>query len=416
MRVLQFLRSRIAVVVAALLLCGALAWGYSLDGDIESAWGELAVPTQPITFGDLKAVTGCIDCVIAGLDPYVEANHCYPMGGRFNLPRAWLWLRYMGVNGDTADATGVIYMLLLLAAFLLIFRTKTWFGGIAAVLGILSPPVLLGMERGNGDVLIFSLLVIALSATMRLAPGPRRYVVGGFLAFLTAMKIYPAVAAAAIVRTRKDVGPAALIAVVGVAALLLTSWSVLGEVYRNTPTVNWFAFGNINIFVAMIGLDWISAPDSLETLHVVVDLVTIAVIVNAAILALYLRSRRSGFFPRLDPDNRCDVVAVAALAVFCFVFCLGSSYNYRLLYLLAPLAALVKAHDEAKHPAAKPAIIVLLAFLWLSGQWLYWPIYGFALFYEPLDWLVFIGAGSWLFVTLWDRVVPQGGRARAATP
>jgi hypothetical protein len=52
-------------------------------------------------------------------------------------------------------------------------------------------------------------------------------------------------------------------------------------------------------------------------------------------------------------------------------------------------------------------IIFLVVFLWLSGQWLFWPTQEFAPLYEPLDWIVFVGAGSWLFVTLWDRVMPR---------
>ena len=404
MRVWQFIRSRIAVLAAVLVLGGALAWGYSEYGELEPAWGEMGVPMQAVTFGDLRAVMGCIDCTLLELNPYVESNRCYPLGGRFNLPRAWLWLRFLGANEERTNVIGFIYLLLEFTAFALIFRPKRAISNIAVFLTILSPPMLLGMERGNGDLLIFSLLVIGLALAMRLTLRGRRNAVGWLLTYLTAMKIYPAVAVTAIIRQRKDIAAAIVIFLAGLAALLLSSWDVLGEVYANTPTTTYLAFGNVNIFVAMSRFGWFGLTEDFDALRFTADLVTVLVIAVSAFVARRVAKRRPDFFPRLDPDDLRDVVTMATLAEFCIVFCMGSSYYYRLLLLVGGLAGLIKAHDENPRPLTRFAIVTLTIFFWFSGGMVIWPLWPyFTLVYEPLDWLVFVGAGSWLLVTLYQR-------------
>jgi hypothetical protein len=287
--------------------------------------------------------------------------------------------------------------------------------------------VLLGMERGNGDILIFALIVLGTFLVQR--SSCRRFGFGGLLAFVTALKIYPVVAVAAVIKKNKDLDYAAIIFVVAVGALLATSWGGLDSVFANTPiggqsvddinllpVATNLSFGNICAFIVLHSFPWLNLPDDSGSLRLIADVVSVAVAAVAVYFGIRVERRRPGFFPRLDPDDTRDVVAVACLAIFCFAFCLGSNYNYRLLFLLGALPPILRAYDRASHIFAMIMTGVLLLFLWQSlgvfqapKAWS-WEIYPYVR--EPLAWLTFAGAISWLGATLYGRCqypAPEAG-------
>ena len=89
------------------------------------------------------------------------------------------------------------------AALLLIFRTTQtitfWF----TVLLLLSFPTTLAVERGNGDVLMFSIIVLSFYAQPMLRRSAGWSLAAFAVAVTTLLKIYPVAAAVANVKERK---------------------------------------------------------------------------------------------------------------------------------------------------------------------------------------------------------------------
>jgi hypothetical protein len=68
------------------------------------------------------------------------------------------------------------------------------------------------------------------------------------------------------------------------------------------------------------------------------------------------------FLPRLDVRNRFGALAVAGLAVYCFSFILGTNYDYRLMYLLLPLAFVLRELSKKVSMGYVPLALLLIGY------------------------------------------------------
>jgi hypothetical protein len=110
---------------------------------------------------------------------------------------------------------------------------------------------------------------------------------------------------------------------------------------------------------------------------------------TASLLAgVALGSRLDRFLPRLRSNHARGAIAIACLSIFCFAFVAGSSYDYRLIYLLGVLAYLVEDTNRGVSLRSVPAAILILTLLW-KPFWL-------SIFGELFDGAVFVMASAWL--------------------
>ena len=82
-------------------------------------------------------------------------------------------------------------------------RDAPWIGSFIVLCALLSPAILFGLERGNVDTILFSLLAFGLFATRGLS-GPWKFMTrGGLIIALTVLKAYPIAACAALANHRR---------------------------------------------------------------------------------------------------------------------------------------------------------------------------------------------------------------------
>lgn len=386
-------------IVAALLLIFAFSFE-TLFASVgrEDVWRFFGVPALTPSFADMRTVTHSLECVRQGVNPYIVTT-CDPWDRVFNYPRAWLWLAPLGIGADQTNLAGWAQAALVYFCFALLFRPQTLTTGVLTLLAILAPVILLGIERGNIDLFLFSLLVLGFAVTAR-APGIIRNIGRGILiAALTVLKIFPIAAVIALVHKRGGILPAVAFAVAsGILFYLSLASGDLAMIGRNTPQGTDLSFGSTPLLFALL------QPESLQiTLQIRMLAGGIAISIGIICTALIaLRGPKAvPSLPRLEAGNLRDDVALACLCIFVFSFLLGSNWDYRLVFLSAVLPPLIRQYDDTRRFAGLLLIVGAVAFLWLSriGHHLFW-------LDEMLGWTAFVVASLWLARTMLERAGP----------
>lgn len=160
-----------------------------------SAFQYLGVPVMTPSFADLRLITSASDC-LQNSTWSMNSVSCDPWGRPFNYPSLWVHIfSFMHIDQSQTQLLGIIEIFLLVASFAYWFWRVSTFFTIPLIVNLLfvylvfvfSPPILLLVERGNVDILIFSGITIAAEFLRRKAS-----MFSGFLlVVLGTLKIYP---------------------------------------------------------------------------------------------------------------------------------------------------------------------------------------------------------------------------------
>jgi len=147
-------------------------------------------------FLDSYAILAANDAVSAGLNPYdsipldiLKRRHVYSDW--------WLGLRHLGVTRADNFVFGGICVVGFLAVALAGLKPRSLREAWVYAAVALSPPVLLGLNRANNDLIIFTLLGLPLLCVRDPVRPWRVALLGAALVAATGLKYYPAVAIAA---------------------------------------------------------------------------------------------------------------------------------------------------------------------------------------------------------------------------
>lgn len=392
-----FLRSRLPVLAAFAVVGLILSIGaFFFNGDIAKSWHLFLVPAVLPSFGDLRTVTHSIDCVLAGQDPYAVRSFD-PWQRLYNYPSIWLDLRYLGVTSRSTNLIGIIFLLMMMASLLLLFKAEKRTCAIVTFLAVLSWPVMFAMERGNIDQVVFTFLVFGFFFIERQNAKIRPYLIGALIVFLTVLKIYPVVASIVQIKNRKGALIALMTGILSVAGLILVNGKNVFRALANTPHITWMSFGAYPFFLAIsrhLPHFLAAAVDRHDrTLPSIAALVLAILSIMAG--AKY-KDRLYRFVPPLDFNRAVGCIAICCLAIYCFVFLSGSNFDYRLIFLTGVLAYLIDHMNGDDSLRSLPAAILFLLFCTTPSHTVF--------IHELLDGTVFILASAWLGTSLLDRI------------
>jgi hypothetical protein len=378
------------VVAAFLIVSMVLAGTHWHAAGVFWGWELLGVPRMPPPdhpFTDTISITRSIDCIRDGLDPYLTGL-CDPWGRTFNYPPVWLNLRTIGISSATTLTIGIAMAGVTALAFLTIFRTSSWPGFLIVLLTLLSPAILFGIERGNVDTLLFSILAFGLFATRALNEPTRRIVRAALVIGLTILKAYPiATCNLFLDRTKRGWVTAIGIGILALAAFALSSADKIQFIFANTPLTSGYSFGSAPVFLDLA--EQLTGPDFNRT-HVRWLATGVAVVLGLGVTAWAIRSHSdlSRVLPPLDRGRFADDLCLACLAVFCVCFLLGSNFNYRLIFLAGTLPKLVESYDSEREARLLIAPATVIALLWAVRL----P----NIVDHALNWVTYIGACAWI--------------------
>jgi hypothetical protein len=388
----------VAVYAAAVALA-RVAWDIDL-------WPHLGVNSAPTLFYDARNVAAASDCWALGFDPLVE-NPCDPAGRVMNYPRVWVLFHFVGLTQDRTFLFGAIVVALFFGAVLLLIGRLSLVQGAVVAVAVISPAVMLAVERGNMDLLLFVIFVLAVFAwrardrvTPMLSPA---LVLAAAIAKLYAIFALPVFVFTGERRTRW----AAYASVVVMALYLLVTFRDFRVVMSAPEGGLLYSYG-ARILIGHL-YHRFSPGEWLYGSLVAQVIAMIPVVMLSAAAWVWTRRRLTPLTAaeRLDP-----MVLAFHLGALTYLgtFLTRKSGDYRLIFLLLTLPLLLEwgagSTAALRTMLARGGLVAVIAGLWVGALS---PLIG------PWDEL-----GSWaiavMFVALLAVTVPRWMRPTAPEP
>jgi hypothetical protein len=322
-------------VLGVLLIAGMI---HRLGWDV--AWNLLNVPPMARCFGDLQAIAGAKDSLSVGFDPIV----CNPgdvLGGRsMNYPRLWLGLAYLGFSNVHVPLLGCLFITLFLFSIVLICpdRMRSWHL-VYVMLLLLSPSVLLGVERGQTDLFMFFLVVMAVLADQV----NRKWLFTLLILLGFSLKLYPVFALTCLFcpldnnASHKDMNTSILrwfvICLLYVLGYVALTWSDLILISKATPMGYYRSYGVLTWCLAAKSF----LPDWFLTLKMFAY-GTVGVL--SLVISTHAVLSKDNAHASVVSFGLARLLFIAGASIYCGTFILGSNYDYRQLFLLLVLPGL----------------------------------------------------------------------------
>ena len=372
--------STIVVVLFVLLYFGDWV-GWDL------AWRSFGVtPLQP-EFFDMHAVTDHAACTAKGFDAYV-LNPCDSITP-FNYPPVWLWLGYLGIDGSDSAWLAVLITVAALGVLVTLQKGRSIGEGVITSLAILSPSMMMGIERGNID--LFILALVGSAALIFAEHRPVRMVGAVALVGLAVvLKLHPVFCVALASRfSRRTFFFAVTLAAASLIYFVIIS-DYLPIIRHNTPSMSLLSYG---YKVPFLGFDQLLAEvgrprTGLANTWVPITAAILTVILAAAIA---LRAFRHSSSLCTVATGVAGTAFLFGAGIYCGSFMLGANFTYRLMFLLLCLPQLQDWRsgtfpDRDRTVAiANVLIVTVLVALWLNGNSIF-------MFVPQLtDWVLFLG-------------------------
>ena len=348
-----------AIVVA--LLCQTLGW--------EPTWRTLGVtPLQP-PFFDMHVINDYAACAWKGADAY--APHACNVDN-YNYPPVWLWLGLLGIEGSDSGWLAAIGIVAAAVVTTLLFRQRAWSDGVIALLAILSPPVMMGIERGNLDLLILALVGSA-ALVYRETRVRHEAATIALLSLGIVLKLFPMFCVSLASRFSKR---RFIFASILAALSLVYLGSILNYVFlirQNVPTTFILSYGYKAIF---LGIDHLRSEAEISPIRLdetwAPEAAVVFVLICASIVALQT-FRRGSSFCEIDTSVAGTAFLFGA-GIYCGTFLLGTNFIYRLMFLLLCIPQLQdwqlrRGQRGAPSDTAESCLFgSVLGVLWLNGS------------------------------------------------
>ena len=329
------------------------ATAYLLSTSNWQQWGVEVMPTttsSPTSFADLANITYTADCIAQGL----PIEPCDPYGRPFQ-PYVVLPARMLVILGLGSESTGTIgtvlgFVTVALVAGLAFLVASRWRRGAlplvvtqaAVTLGAISPGVVLGIERGQIESLTALLVVFSLIAftsrtrvkwlgvpTSLLSTALKYLTVGMFLAFANwhtiAKRKWPVLTAAAIS------GVFLLLSVPQLRQAAQTSES-------GVPQTTMSAFGLTNTIASPLAGPTLSYLPPADVAEAWPALRLVGFVLFAVLVAVSYMILRRIELP--SADSLTWILTIGSGGVLLLPYLIGSSNDYRLIFLLPMIAGL----------------------------------------------------------------------------
>lgn len=333
------------------------------------SWGRLGVPGfgDGLAFGDLRNVTTAWECVRRGI-AVLPVNPCDPQQRPANYPRLWLVPSFLGLGESSTVALGILVAIaFVVAAIAVVPAAASVKVGLLYGAAVCSPAVMLGVQRGNVDLLLFALVVLAVILSTRRLRG---WIWANALVFLAAaLKLFPIFAAGFLVRrVRRGAPAAATIAVLaGFAIYALATLGTIRAIDRAVPQSDVLSFGVRRVS------EWLGGATRAESSLRAWDGIVVVAVAAAVVLC---RRRLRVELPGGDGRELDLFWAGACVYVGCYA--LFRSFDYRLVFALMAVPQLTRWAGE-RSLLATATLVALFGALWLDTAWSGVPVVGAAL-------------------------------------
>jgi hypothetical protein len=317
-----------AIVIGYFVLIGLPV--VLLHVSLTSVWKSWGVPALNPHFGDLVGLIAGIENQDAGRG-VGEPNPFDPWHRPYNNPALWLVLKYVGLNRQTEILFGIGFVALFFFSAFHVLKRLTKLQGVYAGLFLISPVVMTGVERGNVDLILFSLLAAALALRRQPLWATLILVLAGIL------KYHPVGALLALLSPpwRRTL-PYLALALVLILVYELAHLKELAAVSAVAPHEAYFTFGSATfaLWIAKLGgTEIINYPNMLIWSDVTLLAVAAIAFVKRPYIAVETAWERELFAFRIGAG------------IYLFSFALGANSDYRMTFFLFCLPLLFRLRE-----------------------------------------------------------------------
>ncbi len=307
-------------------------------------------------FLDLQGLLAANEAAGRGLDPYA-LNPLDPYQRPLLYSTWWLWPGHPGLTRADTGRLGYALVAATLAAALLIWRVRSWREAIICIAVLASPAWLLAVYRANNDLVIFVLLALAVWMLQR-AGQVWRTIGAALTGAMVILKYYPAAAVIGLLRAPRRRELLALFALV--AGIIAVGWPSLVPAFE---AISRYGF----VVTASVGLQAFGIKVLGESVVPWLPAAAGWIAGLASLFGGYLLAGGSGAARSPGSEDRFMAAAVAgAVMLGCFV--IGTSYNYKLVFLWALVPWVLRDAPEALgRNQARALLALLLADCWAGG-------------------------------------------------
>lgn len=335
--------NRIAIVIFvfiwAAIFSGVFAFGWL------NTWGFLLVPSMHPPFADMRTVQGAIESIALGYNPQIF-NPGDPWQRSMNYPSVWILIANvfsLQIERNYLIFVGMIVFTYLIACFLLLRK----YPSIWLVLALFSGSSLLAVERGNNDLVIFTILYFSVIAPVLLG--------GALIIFGSILKIYPIFSALSLYKNKLIL----LIVVVVMALIFIDKIGELKIIKAGTPVSASLSYGAASFSQA------IDLKHGITINSWWVNLILIA----SSFVLLNIRK-----LTERVASVECEEVTVrlflTGAALFLGTFIFSSNWDYRLIFLIFCIPYINKIRADSLK------ILILTLILVASNQMLLFKLIG----------------------------------------
>jgi hypothetical protein len=314
-----------------------------------STWNSLLVPEMPLPFADMRTVQGSVESIAQGLNPQID-NPGDPWGRRMNYPSVWVWIAdFFNFQSETNYLVFVSIMvsLYIYCCYRIMLKSRSFL----ALLVIFSGSSLLAVERGNNDLVIFTLLYLAayISPLTRTVP----------LLIAVALKIFPVLVIPALIKEKANAAVFGTLSII----LIVFMWQELGTIRAGTPRASMLSYGSVTVATTIAKSVPVLGGESLPFKfdHKIVSLVLIL-----SVLIVYVSKVR--FFdesPRSQGEFNNRLFLFGAL-IYVGTFLLSGNWDYRLIFLLLCIPSIAEMRSRAGKYLMFACILLAANYLVLS--------------------------------------------------
>ncbi len=365
------------------------------------------IPALELPFADMNYIFASLDCARRGVP---ATSVCPAAGYSFIYPKTFYLLLPTGLSAADTRAAVIVTFLIFSLSIPIFLDARSWKECFYYLVILVSPPVILALERGNIDLLAISLVAIAAIQLQA------RYMTSLALAWvvLAAMlKVYPALAIlVGLGRVRKLYVLMAGLAIVAGFWMQLDQLRYLSRHVEQTTSYSWgypVPFIALRASLGTRNMAWL-IPQGLD--HAAQILSPLLCLVVA--LAL-IRSGRTVSLMTL----RHGPAMLAGSSMYCFCWLNGTNYDYRYLVLLLAMPFLFDAASTSAFKLwAKLGLLCMPTMFWLAAN----PRHTILVVAQQLmTWLVFmlLLTATIAYIIEWGRsasLLRVGAVARRTTP
>ena len=357
------------------------------------------VPVSKFIFLDMQLITGSAESIEDGFDPLVQ-NLRDPGQRIFNYPKIWFAFLRLGFGNGALMFFGISAIALFFIALFLFPKTDDNLTLIVLFLVTFSSASLLGYERANVDLLFFAGIVFALLLRGRFQAISMLIMMGSI-----SFKIFP-VFALGLYWDKKEPKSMLPVMLLSIASLVYFAF-ILNDMRTMFETTQKGSDISYGLSVAAYHLKETGQIDKINNLI----LYSLAAILSATVVIAGLLGREN----LAELKNYHLQAFWAGAGIYAGTFWLGNNWDYRLIFLILVIPAMVGFSRYSKGIGRYIGWITVLAIIiscWGYGvrlrlsniheirEILYW-------IDECFNWIVYLGLVYFFMASIPKWLIPQ---------